>query len=76
MSAKPILETHQYPLEHGDYSPAKAVGGENDFDIFRRRSDGVDFRTVGWPRASVISLKILFATGDLLPSAMYEAYLA
>ena len=33
---------------------------EDDFEsheIFKKNVDGVDFRTVGWPRASVIFLK-------------------
>jgi hypothetical protein len=28
-----------------------------DREIFKKTHDGVDFRTVGWPRASVIFLK-------------------
>lgn len=33
---------------------------EDDFEaheIFKKNAEGVDFRTVGWPRASVIFLK-------------------
>lgn len=42
-------------------------------EVFQKTSDGVDFRTVTWPRASVIFLKVLFATGVLsIPSAMTE----
>ncbi|KAI5369951.1 Putative amino acid transporter, transmembrane domain-containing protein [Septoria linicola] len=42
----------------------------DDDEVFR--TDGeVNFRTVGWPRASVIFLKIIFATGVLsIPTAM------
>ncbi|KAF9269444.1 hypothetical protein L218DRAFT_268596 [Marasmius fiardii PR-910] len=40
-------------------------------EVFKKTKDGVDFRTVGWPRASLIFLKVLFATGVLaIPSAM------
>ncbi|KAL0579326.1 hypothetical protein V5O48_002659 [Marasmius crinis-equi] len=40
-------------------------------EVFKKNTDGVDFRTVGWPRASLIFLKVLFATGVLtIPSAM------
>jgi hypothetical protein len=60
-------------IGHGDFGPANAIAGENDFEVFQRTGEGVDFRTVGWPRASIIFLKILFATGVLsIPSAMYE----
>ena len=30
---------------------------EDDFEVFKKTSDGVDFRLVGWPKASVIFLK-------------------
>lgn len=42
----------------------------DDDEVFR--SDGeVNFRTVSWPRASVIFLKVIFATGVLsIPTAM------
>jgi len=40
-------------------------------EVFKKTHEGVDFRTVGWPRASVIFLKIIFATGVLsIPTAM------
>lgn len=32
----------------------------NEFEVFKKTTDGVDFRTVNWPRASVIFLKSLF----------------
>lgn len=39
--------------------------------MFKHVEGGVDYRTVGWPRASVIFLKVIFATGVLsIPSAM------
>ncbi|KAH6679074.1 putative N amino acid transport system protein [Halenospora varia] len=42
-------------------------------EVFKKTHDGVDFRTVGWPRATVIFLKVIFATGVLsIPSAMYS----
>lgn len=42
-------------------------------EVFKKTKDGVDFRTVGWPRASVIFLKLIFATGVLsIPTAMYS----
>lgn len=42
----------------------------DDHEVFRKGAD-VDFRTVSWQRASVIFLKIIFATGVLsIPTAM------
>ncbi|KAF8857987.1 hypothetical protein BDZ45DRAFT_409768 [Acephala macrosclerotiorum] len=42
-------------------------------EVFKKTHEGVDFRTVGWPRASVIFLKVIFATGVLsIPTAMYS----
>ena len=60
-------------IGHGQFGPATAIEEENDFEVFKKTKDGVDFRTVGWPRAAVIFLKILFATGVLsIPAAMYS----
>jgi hypothetical protein len=50
-----------------------AYGETEEFEVFKKTTEGVDFRTVGWPRASVIFLKIIFATGVLsIPTAMYS----
>lgn len=41
-------------------------------EVFKKNAEGVDFRTVGWPRATVIFLKIIFSTGILsIPTALY-----
>lgn len=41
-----------------------------DHEVFKQHAD-VDFRTVGWPRAAVIFLKVIFATGVLsIPVSM------
>ena len=54
-----------------DSESPEAIKGEQE--VFRITEDGVDFRTVTWPRAAIIFLKILFATGVLtIPAAMYE----
>ncbi|CAG7947968.1 unnamed protein product [Penicillium salamii] len=46
---------------------------EDKYEVFKRGDGQVDFRTVSWIRASVIFLKIIFATGVLsIPSLMYE----
>ncbi|ORY65277.1 transmembrane amino acid transporter protein-domain-containing protein [Pseudomassariella vexata] len=42
-------------------------------EVFQITEDGVDFRNVSWPRATIIFLKIIFATGVLsIPTAMYS----
>ncbi|KAI5271525.1 neutral amino acid permease [Aureobasidium subglaciale] len=46
------------------------IHDDDEFEVFKRGEGDVDFRTVGWIRASVIFLKIIFATGVLaIPSA-------
>lgn len=35
---------------------------DEDHEIFKSRTDGVQFRTVGWPMASIIFLKREFFT--------------
>lgn len=37
---------------------------ESDNEIFKKQEGAVDFRTVGWIPASVIFLKLIFATGE------------
>jgi hypothetical protein len=44
----------------------------DDHEVFRKTKDGVDFRTVGWFKACIIFIKVMFAVGVLsLPSTMY-----
>ncbi|KAF4420089.1 hypothetical protein F53441_14401 [Fusarium austroafricanum] len=44
----------------------------DDGEVFKQGDGVVDFRTVGWIQASVIFLKVIFATGVLtIPSAMF-----
>lgn len=43
-----------------------------EFEVFKT-TGGVNFRTVEWPRATVIFLKVIFAVGVLtIPTAMYD----
>ncbi|OIW33224.1 amino acid transporter [Coniochaeta ligniaria NRRL 30616] len=50
----------------------KLENTEESFEVFKRDGTSVDFRTVGWIQASVIFLKLIFATGVLtIPSAMF-----
>lgn len=52
-------------------SPRAAEFDEDD-EVFKKTTTGVDFRKVGWFNATVIFTKILFATGVLsLPSALF-----
>jgi len=54
-----------------DYADAQDPLEENE--VFKKTHEGVNFRTVGWPRAAVIFLKIIFATGVLsIPTSMYS----
>lgn len=42
-----------------------------DNEVFKASADGVDFRTVTWPRLIIILLKVQVATGVLsIPSAV------
>jgi hypothetical protein len=62
----------------GDASPQrdsaslKAAEMESH-EVFKKTEDGVDFRTVSWPRACVIFLKVIFASGVLsMPTALFS----
>lgn len=57
---------------HGEVEDVVFDPNDDEFEVFKKNVDGVDFRLVGWPRASVIFLKVIFATGVLsIPTAMY-----
>jgi len=50
---------------------SKEVQEHEAHEVFKKNAGGVDFRTVSWPRASVIFLKIQFAMSILaVPSAL------
>ena len=52
--------------------PVMHTSSDDEFEVFKTTGHGVDFRTVSWQRASILFLKILFATGVLsIPAAMY-----
>lgn len=44
------------PAEAG-YTEGVLSGDNEDFEVFKKTKDGVDFRTVGRPRAAIIFLK-------------------
>jgi hypothetical protein len=41
-------------IEDAAYDPKSS---DDDFEVFKKTTDGVQFRLVGWPKASVIFLK-------------------
>lgn len=52
-------KTPHEKLIHSSEDPEKVIEGTiEDYEVFKQTTDGVDFRTVGWPRASVIFLKV------------------
>jgi hypothetical protein len=56
--------------DEGVLGPAKESEREQ-YEVFKK-DEGVDFRTVSWPRACIIFLKITFALGILsIPTAFY-----
>ncbi|KAI1247524.1 hypothetical protein MGN70_011414 [Eutypa lata] len=61
------------PLRSSGSIDAVKLGESDDaFEVFKKQEGQVDFRTVSWIHASVIFLKVIFATGVLtIPSAMY-----
>ncbi|KAK1226236.1 hypothetical protein PQX77_010818 [Marasmius sp. AFHP31] len=69
MSTPPSIE--EKPIGSGVHLDNYDERALEQDEVFKKTTDGVDFRTVGWPRASFIFLKVLFATGVLtIPSAM------
>lgn len=58
--------------DHGTGSPEDEKMLEQH-EVFKKISEGVQFRTVSWQRACVIFLKVIFALGILsIPTAMYN----
>lgn len=63
----------QTDLAHTDSNQPTKPLPEDAYEVFKKTDSGVDFRTVTWQRASIVFLKILFATGVLsIPAAMYS----
>lgn len=55
---KGVKEAHLSPPAsiQAEYA-SKVIPGGDEFEVFKKTEDGVDFRTVGWPRAAIIFLK-------------------
>ena len=43
-----------------------SLGKTYTHEVFKKTDDGVDFRTVGWKRTSVIFMKLQFALGVIV----------
>lgn len=60
------------PVTHSSGSfRSKAEETDDAFEVFKKEAGAVDFRTVGWIPASVIFLKVIFATG-MHPSTQFK----
>ncbi|KAK9791687.1 putative Transmembrane amino acid transporter [Seiridium cardinale] len=71
-SEKADVITHSPERSSGSIQDGKTEPNDDAFEVFKRQEGQVDFRTVSWIHASVIFLKVIFATGVLtIPSAMY-----
>ena len=69
-------EAHFNTYAPKDDTECAMVGGvfddDEEHEVFKRGA-GVEFRTVGWPRATVTFLKVIFAVCVLaIPTAMYS----
>ncbi|CZR55645.1 related to neutral amino acid permease [Phialocephala subalpina] len=72
--------TKAMPEDTGDSIEAVDLSDNVDYDkeaareaheVFQKATDGIDFRTVSWPRATIIFLKIQFAMSILaVPGAL------
>lgn len=72
MSYTPSIQEKGLHIGSQPGEPDKLEGISEDFEVFKQTEDGVNFRTVGWPMATVIFLKTIFALGVLsIPAAMY-----
>jgi hypothetical protein len=67
-----MTEKEQEPVNSDDSEGASIRNEDEEHEVFKKTHYGVQFRNVGWFKACVIFIKILFATGVLsLPSALY-----
>jgi hypothetical protein len=72
MSSTPSLQEKGLHVGTQPGDNDRLEGIAEDFEVFKQTEDGVNFRTVGWPMATVIFLKTIFALGVLsIPAAMY-----
>ena len=73
-SAKLMAGIREDGIEHHIISNNAVYDKEQvreEHEVFQKLTDGVDFRTVSWPRATIIFLKIQFAMSILaVPGAL------
>jgi hypothetical protein len=71
-----ISPSPQHSISAGTVEPTK-VPSDDDFEVFKQTIDGVQFRLVGWIKASVIFLKsklvIAFILSILHPASCFSA---
>lgn len=72
----PPPDSQSFDVEHDAFGASATAGGvfdaNEEHEVFKTTA-GVNFRTVEWPRATVIFLKVIFAVGVLtIPTAMYD----
>lgn len=53
-------EKNEINFDTGVMEPAPYEKEIEEQEVFKKTAEGVDFRTVGWPRASVIFLKSMY----------------
>lgn len=57
----------------GDTELGSPRDSTEEHEVFKKTEDGVSFRGVGWFKACIIFVKVLFATGVLsLPASLYS----
>ena len=54
---KEIQPTPRSSIIAGDVEDVVFDPKDDEFEVFKKTTDGVQFRLVGWPKASVIFLK-------------------
>jgi hypothetical protein len=54
---KPGATTSGSIHKTGEVEDVRYDTKDDDFEVFKKGIDGVEFRLVGWPRASIIFLK-------------------
>lgn len=65
------IDYHTSPVASVDVATGDVLDPLNDDHEVFKKGGAVNFRSVSWPMASVIFLKIMFATGVLsIPGAM------
>lgn len=73
-TSSPTVSSASPDVEVGTVEPLKGKEKSSESEVFGGTGEGqVNFRTVGWIRASMFLMKQTFATGVLsMPSAMYS----